>query len=445
MIEFVMAWSLQNWLVSLILGFILIVSIGLIINLFKRYGIYAWYFVIVIAVFMFALSVNSLPYFVAFALGMATAFAEIISKFVDEPLKALKTPHALFYHILNGAIAAFALWLIVINGVTNATLIEQVKNVMAAGLGSMLIMRSKLFNIKVSGEDVSFGPDQIINIYFRFMEAAIDRVRAIDRIKFVKEQLVNKSYEPAKIYSETMLYSSQALDEKKFIGFVEILKSIDAEKNIDEQLKSYRLGFLLLNTMGEDFVRTVFENWKPQWELQARFPQQESSILTRLNPFTSKDESLPYFAYGSSMSHKRFVERLNWTGIDESTITTLLKPSNCVLSDYRVVFNKPDKEGMGNIGLPNLMPEINTKVEGVLYRLPKDVIEFLDKTETGYARKRVTVTEGDKKVEAETYVAEQTVEGLKPNKEYLGLAIAGAEEHKLSNEYIQSLRSLASS
>jgi cation transport regulator ChaC len=350
----------------------------------------------------------------------------------------------LLYHILNGAIAVFALWLIVINGAVNETLIDQVKNVLAAGLGSMLIMRSKLFNIKANGEDVSFGPDQIIKIYFRFMQSAIDRVRAIDRIKFVKEELENKAYEHAKVYSLTMLHAAQALEDEKRKKFDDSVKDIDSQQKLDGQLKSYRLGFALLNTMGEDFVRTLFEKWKPQWQIQAPLPQQVPSLLSRLNPFAAKDEDLPYLAYGSSMSSKRFVERLNWTGIEESTLTNLMKSTACVLPDHRIAFNKSDHAGAGATGLPNLVPDIGAKVEGVLYRLPKDVIEFLDKTETGYKRKKVTVvSEGNKLVEVETYFAERTTDGLQPNQEFLKLAIAGAEEHNLSADYVNSLRSLA--
>jgi len=37
---------------------------------------------------------------------MATAFAEIISKFTDEPIKALSAPQAVLYHVLNGLVSS---------------------------------------------------------------------------------------------------------------------------------------------------------------------------------------------------------------------------------------------------------------------------------------------------------------------------------------------------
>ena len=178
-------------------------------TLYKRHGSYVWYFVVIVVV-LIGTATPVWLYSFTFFLGMATAFAEIISKFRDEPIKALRMPHALLYHLLNGAISAFALKLLVVfSGPERiATGQEQIKSVVIAGLGAMLIMRSKLFNIKVGGEDVSFGPEQIIKIYFRFMESAIDRLRAQDRIDFVKSKLGNIN--PTKVfdYAVTMLLAS---------------------------------------------------------------------------------------------------------------------------------------------------------------------------------------------------------------------------------------------
>src|SRR5215831_8968692 len=126
------------------------------ISLYQRLGFYTWYFMVVLFALTGSLLTQNALYFYAFVLGTVTAFAEIIGKFSDEPIKSLRTPHALFYHLLNGAIAAFALKVLFIYEVPHETGLDQLKVVLAAGLGSMLVMRSKLFNIKVGGEDISF-------------------------------------------------------------------------------------------------------------------------------------------------------------------------------------------------------------------------------------------------------------------------------------------------
>ncbi len=87
--------------------------------------------------------------------------------------------------------------------------------VLLAGVGSMLIMRSRLFNMKVGDETMAFGPEQLVKIYFQFMERAIDRVRARDRIKFVRDTLTNVDFNRVFSYTIVMLDSAQVLSDKQ--------------------------------------------------------------------------------------------------------------------------------------------------------------------------------------------------------------------------------------
>ncbi|MGH8591840.1 MAG: gamma-glutamylcyclotransferase family protein [Gammaproteobacteria bacterium] len=453
LIEFVR----EDLVLAVIIGFFLL---GGFTVLREKYGFHVWYFLVVAAALIGAFITGGTDrlYFIVFLLGMATAFAEIIGKFSDEPIKSLGTPHALFYHLLNGAIAAFALQVLYVFDVQNNTAQDHLRNVIVAGLGSMLIMRSKLFNIKVSGEDVSFGPEQIIKIFFRFMEAAIDRVRAQSRIDFVKKHLGNINYNAVYDYSLTMLGAAQAMDENTRKECEERMKELMEGKLADQQLRSYRLGFLLLNTMGEDFVIKLFTNAPVEWLIRAPIPEKKSdtilpsflnvkqdSALSALPFVGTKDETIPYLAYGTSMSGQKFRERLKWTDdVEETKFKELTKPVKCELKGYRLVFNKPSPEGPQEMGLANLMQvdDQNEKVEGVIYYLAKAAIEFLDRTEIGYHRVPIKVMVDGKEVEAQTYVAESPVEGLMPTKDYLDLIRVGAKEHQLSANYLARLESL---
>src|SRR5215471_15345154 len=212
--------SLWQWMtnhsgLSITIGVIgFYIAIVLLVSAYRKFGFYSFYLLLVLIAVIGALTTEWSSYFIVFLLGMITAFAEIISKFRDEPLKALEMPHALFYHLTNGVIAIFALQVLLLFGVSFATPQDRFKVVLCAGLGSMLVMRSKLFNIKAAGEDISFGPEQIVKTFFRFMEAAIDRVRAQARIEFVKAKLGHINPDMVFDYSVTMLLASQALDDK---------------------------------------------------------------------------------------------------------------------------------------------------------------------------------------------------------------------------------------
>ena len=226
---------------------IFLLFLGLLgsVFLFRRYKYFVLYGGVLVAAFLLAVYDRNALYFYTFALGMLTAFAEILGKFSDEPLKSLNTPQALFYHLSNGLIAAFALRVLILYNVPHDQALDQLKIVLAAGLGSMLIMRSKLFNLKLrgkdgaeTGEDISFGPEQIIKVFFRFMERAIDRVRAQSRIEFVKANLENMDFDKVCDYSITMLKSAPQLlsaDERKAVE--EELKAMRDDKTLANQLK----------------------------------------------------------------------------------------------------------------------------------------------------------------------------------------------------------------
>lgn len=451
-------WASTHWVLVLILVvFILYVLVATLVSLYNRYGFYTWYFVFVTLALAGALVPQWGMYCIAFLLGMVTAFAEIISKFRDEPIKALGMPHALFYHLLNGAIAMFALRVLILFGVSIATPLDQLRTVVIAGLGSMLVMRSKLFNIKVGGEDVSFGPEQIIKIFFRFMEAAIDRLRAQDRIEFVKSKLGNVNPDKVFDYSVTMLLASQALEEKARKECQDGINALISGEYqaLAPQFKSYRLGFLLLDNMGEDFVAKVFDDIPTTWLIEAPLQEKaEQTIVSRLPLFPSADKAkqIPYFSYGTSMCSREFRQRLGsaWQEMDETHFREVTEPKKAILKGYSLSFTgtRPNstEPGLEHVkdGLATIVKgKPDDWMEGVVYQLNKDVIEFLDLTEPGYHREKVKVTVGGKESEAEAYVAERRRDTSVPEPEYLEYVLDGAREFDLSPEYLRVIQEAA--
>ena len=106
-----------------------------------RCGIYTWYGVILVAIFLWATASQHLLYFYVFLLGFITAFTEILGKFRDEPLKVLQTGQCLIYHVFNGFIAMLALYLLQVFDMTSPLDTEdgQVKAVFLAGLEQWLL------------------------------------------------------------------------------------------------------------------------------------------------------------------------------------------------------------------------------------------------------------------------------------------------------------------
>ncbi|HEV2800576.1 MAG TPA: gamma-glutamylcyclotransferase [Pyrinomonadaceae bacterium] len=453
---------------------LVIILIGVVPAVFRflrdKLDFYIWYLISILLVLGWAFQTDNpetqhMLYFYAFMLGMLTAFAEIIGKFSDEPIKSLSTWHALFYHLLNGAISAFALFMLKTYGTLPTSNQEKLELVILAGLGSMLVMRSKLLNLKIGGQDVALGPEQIINVFFRFMESEIDRIRAQTRIDFVRERLYNVDFDKVRDYSVTMLRAAQALDTQEKCK--EAIKMLDTEQFGDKQMKSYALGFLLLNKMGENFVDKLFDKdqskrpmeWRLSAPLEVKEVKEEAApgLLGKLAAFgkgAGKEaeanpgtEEVYYMAYGTSMCSRSLRARLNWS-LEETEFAKKTDPKVCLLKSHRLVFNKPDNPDETDpahvCGLANIEPTADgaAEVEGVLYKLPRAAIEFLDHTETGYRRKTVDVQAGGQTFKAEVYQAEITRPNLSPELRELQTTLDGAREHHLSAPYIERLEAL---
>ena len=105
-------------------------------------------------------------------------------------------------------------------------------------------------------------------------------------------------------------------------------------KTLSPKLKSYRLGFLLLDNMGEDFVTKVFENAPADWLIEAPLQEpKEPTIVDQLSklplfPADPKEKRVLYLAYGSSMSSRLFRGRLGpqWEDMDETKFREVTSP-----------------------------------------------------------------------------------------------------------------------
>lgn len=408
----------------------------------RRWSPYPFYVgVLAFSGFVAAALMNDTLYLAVFSLGIATAFAEILGKFPDEPVKALTTPHALGYLLLNGVIAVFALYVLSIT-LQESTIdqpAERLGLVASAGFGSMMIMRSKLFNLKVGGEEVAFGPEQVILVYFRWMESAIDRARAKSRIEFVRQVMRDIDFDRVHEYCLTMLDAAQRLEPSVRSELdASITELVKAE--VDRRHKAYRLGFLLINTMGEEFVRELFEQPPPEWLLRAPINERPEGLFQR---FVAIKSDLPYMAYATSMCGPDFRERLGWTDMEETRFRASVQPRRCTLKGWRLAFNRPaSADPACAVGEANVVPDPAATVEGVLYRLPRESIEFLDSTESGYVRREVTVTVDGKETSAHLYVAEVTRDDLVPEPAYLRRVLEGAREHQLPEGYVGQIEAL---
>jgi hypothetical protein len=146
------------------------------------------------------------------------------------------------------------------------------------------------------------------------------------------------------------------------------------------------------------------------------------------------EKTVFYFAYGSNMSSKVFVQGFR-----------KIRPQSAeraVLKGYRLAFSEP--------GIPffepayaNVEKDDAAECEGVLYKITEEEMDWLDISEGGRAYSIIHVpVEGavSGMVTAQTFTSRAIAHGLLPSKRYMDILIDGAEEHGLSEIWITMLK-----
>ena len=137
---------------------------------------------------------------------------------------------------------------------------DTLKYALAAGFGAAVIMRAKISSIKLkSGEQVSVGPDFVIDTLLTVLDRQIDRKRACKRASIVIETMSDIDYEKAKWPIVTLLKSSmQGISDSEEKDIARNIAELDGTEVLSNQDKAYALGFLVLNIAGDNFYKEVF-------------------------------------------------------------------------------------------------------------------------------------------------------------------------------------------
>jgi hypothetical protein len=128
---------------------------------------------------------GDLKYVFVFVIGGLLGLTEILGRYTDSPIAALKSPGAAFYVLVNAFASVIALYLLLQlapDAVTNP-----ISQVLLAGVGAMAFLRSSIFKIKIANEEVAVGPAIILDTLLKFADAQVDRGRAEDRAARIAE------------------------------------------------------------------------------------------------------------------------------------------------------------------------------------------------------------------------------------------------------------------
>lgn len=201
-------------------------------------------------------------YVISAACGVSVACAEIISRYKDEPLKTIFCWWGLAYISFNALLSILGFGVLIIAEVALATnpALQNLQYALLAGFGAAVIMRAKLFNLRLTGgERASVGPDFVIDTFLSTLDRQIDRQRAYRRAKIIMKSMADVDYEMVRMPIIILLTRSmQGITESEMKDLGQKLAEIESTEELSNQDRAYALGFLALNLAGDDFFKEVF-------------------------------------------------------------------------------------------------------------------------------------------------------------------------------------------
>jgi hypothetical protein len=201
-----------------------------------------------------------IAYLITILLSGLVAIAEIFTKFQDEPLSTIKKPPAWLYVLFNLIVACITLYILLKTDLFDVTTeLDWIEAAFTAGLGSTILMRSKFLKVNLNGKEVAVGPEMIINVFLETLERNIDRYRALDRKQIVEQCMSDIDFAKAKNYVlTTIIGSTQAVSPEDTKILMNEADNIE-NSPVDDIEKSFALGYLVLDTMGERFLKSLFD------------------------------------------------------------------------------------------------------------------------------------------------------------------------------------------
>jgi hypothetical protein len=209
-------------------------------------------------------------YLIVAAIAASLGLCELWSRYRDEPYRAVINLPAIAYILINAGAGAIALLLINawkpnfgVNPQTDVVKLHVIW-ILVAGLGAMAFFRSSFFTFRLGEKDVPLGPSLIMQVLLDVTDRSVDRGRAAPRALLVADVMSGIDFDKAVLALPAYCFAlmqNVSKEEQSAIGqqFTTLNSS-----SIAPEIKSYLLGLVLLNVVGEAVLRAAVKTLKAQ-------------------------------------------------------------------------------------------------------------------------------------------------------------------------------------
>ncbi|MEM9898026.1 MAG: hypothetical protein AAF742_01465 [Pseudomonadota bacterium] len=185
--------------------------------------------------------------FAALFIGSCVGAIELIGRYRDAPVEAIRSSGARWYILVNGVLAAIAFAALLlysgpIQETGRALAKELIELVVISGFGSLAVMRASFARTQIGETRVEVGPAIVIETLLDAADRSVDRIRALDRI-----QSVEAAIEPLRATITLPVLVSVCLTAMQNIS--------DTESDKIEERANDRIGKLLTANLKQPQIR----------------------------------------------------------------------------------------------------------------------------------------------------------------------------------------------
>ncbi len=193
-------------------------------------------------------------------IGFTVGTVELVSRYRDNPLRAVTTFPALIYIALNVAAGLIVLaileivrppWLFPSSPTETDPKEQWLYVVLTAGFGAVALLRSSLFKLKGPDGDVAIGPSFVLDTLLAASDRGVDRIVASPRGQAVADLMKDVSFERARnalpTYCFALMQNVAPQEQKAIADQVNAL----ATASMHDRIRALNLGLALLNVVGE--------------------------------------------------------------------------------------------------------------------------------------------------------------------------------------------------